>query len=255
MSDEDPQTQDLGDRTLQRKKDRINERKTAAVALIAALIMVLIGAVVGLIFLLRQNQAISQLGASVDVLRSQQEYCSQPKVTKTDPQCQEPAAPPAKEIIGKQGVPGGQGVQGIQGPPGPQGIQGPPGIQGVRGLPGSSPACLLEPSRCIGATGQPGAVSTVPGPKGEEGKPGADSTVAGPQGEQGKPGADSTVAGPEGQAGKPGADSTVPGPQGKQGPPGPDCPTGSTLQKQQVVTTEAPLGIWVVACVLDDQNP
>lgn len=49
--------------------------------------------------------------------------------------------------------------------------------------------------------------------------------------------------------GKDGKDSTVPG------PPGPTCPEGSTLQKQQVVTTEAPTGLWILACVLTDQNP
>lgn len=46
-----------------------------------------------------------------------------------------------------------------------------------------------------------------------------------------------------------GKDSTVPG------PPGPTCPEGSTLQKQQVVTTEAPTGLWILTCVLTDQNP
>lgn len=45
------------------------------------------------------------------------------------------------------------------------------------------------------------------------------------------------------------------GEPGKQGEAGPTCPEGSTLQKQQVLTTEAPTGLWVLACVLDDQNP
>lgn len=49
--------------------------------------------------------------------------------------------------------------------------------------------------------------------------------------------------------GKDGKDSTVPG------PPGPTCPEGSTLQKQQIVTTEFPTGLWVQLCVLTDQNP
>jgi len=214
MSEEDPRIEGLGDRTLQIKHDRRKERKNAAAALIAGLLIFAVGGTVCFIFFLRQNQAIDQLATSVDTLRGQQEYCSRPTVKKSDPKCQEPAAPPAKEIIGQQGIPGNQGNQG---PQGIQGIQGPPGIQGRQGLPGNSPACLLEPSRCIGASGsegKPGAASTVPGPDGKEGKPGADSTVPGPDGKEGKPGADSTVPGPDGKEGKPGADSTVPGPPG-----------------------------------------
>lgn len=234
MTQEDPKIEGLGDRTLQAKQARRNDRKMAAAALMAAVAILVVGGIIGSIFLFKQShdisaqsRAINQLGSSVDTLRGQQEYCSQPKVPKSDPRCQTPAAPPAKEIIGAQGVPGDQGVQGPQGAQGVQGIQGVPGVPGQRGpqgLPGSSPACLLEVSRCVGATGaegKPGASSTIPGPTGLEGKPGAASTVpgpAGPDGKQGVPGGDSTVPGPVGPAGPEGpkgADSTVAGPPGK----------------------------------------
>lgn len=103
-------------------------------------------------------------------------------------------------LPGLPGLPGSAGVQGLpgpQGPVGPQGPQGPPGAVGKAGLPGDSPACLLEPARCIGATG-------AQGPKGDTGPEGSQ----GPAGAEGKPGAD----------GKNGTDG-APGLPGKDAPP------------------------------------
>lgn len=61
-------------------------------------------------------------------------------------------------------------------------IPGPPGPKGDKGDPGKA-APTITPSP--GASGAPGADSTVPGPQGPQGEPGADSTVPGPQGPQG----------------------------------------------------------------------
>jgi collagen triple helix repeat protein len=123
----------------------------------------------------------------------------------------------AREIderpVGQKGDPGPRGdrgdtgTRGPTGPAGPQGIQGPqgpPGIQGPRGpigITGESPQCLLEPSRCVGATG----------PKGTDGGRGP----AGPQGPQGEPGAPG-AQGDQGPA----------GPKGEVGPSGNDGPAG-----------------------------
>ena len=77
----------------------------------------------------------------------------------------------------------------------------------------------------VGARGDPGADSQVPGPKGDKGNkgdkgdPGADSQAPGPKGDKGNkgdPGADSQVPGPKGDPGKDGD----PGKQGKQGKQG-----------------------------------
>jgi hypothetical protein len=48
------------------------------------------------------------------------------------------------------------------------------------------------------------------------------------------------------------------GKDGAAGPPGPTCEPGSTPQKQRVLTQdgiEPPVPVWIIACVLDDQNP
>lgn len=157
----------------------------------------------------------------------------------------------AKEIVERPGPPGQPGArgpigpQGIQGPPGPQGEVGP---QGPRGVAGPPPGCALLSTACVGATGQAG-------PTGETGPQG----VAGPVGERGPAG----EQGPKGETGPQGETGPT-GPQGEQGPPGiqgpagpsgPTCPDGSTLQKQRVITTEQPAGVWILGCVLDDQNP
>ena len=109
--------------------------------------------------------------------------------------------PVAEGKPGEKGPPGPQGNQGIQGTPGPQGPPGITGRQGPIGITGQSPACLLEPSKCVG-------------PKGATGSAGQD----GSDGEPGKTG----PAGPQGQPGTPGAQGSpgVPGPAGEQGSPG-----------------------------------
>lgn len=145
--------------------------------------------------------------------------------------------PPAEK--GEQGEPGARGPVGPQGPEGPQGVQGPqgsPGPRGPQGVAGPPPGCALLSSACIGATGArgPAGESGPKGPQGEQGSQG-EAGPAGPQGEQGP-------AGPQG----------IPG---VAGPPGPTCPEGSTLQKHQVMTKDNPAGLWILACVLTDQNP
>lgn len=108
---------------------------------------------------------------------------------------------------GKTGARGDVGPQGPPGPAGPQGPVGPEGPRGPIGITGQSPACLLEPTRCVGPKGANGA----PGAAGEDGKPGA-AGKAGPQGPKGDPG----PAGAQGD----------PGPAGPQGPPGAQGPAG-----------------------------
>lgn len=95
-----------------------------------------------------------------------------------------------------EGKPGSRGDRGEQGP---QGIQGPPGIQGPRGpigIAGQSPACLLEPTRCVGPKGATGSAG-ADGKDGTQG-PQGDTGATGPKGDQGVPGVD----------GKDGADGT-----------------------------------------------
>ena len=117
-----------------------------------------------------------------------------------------------------EGKPGQRGDAGPQGPQGVQGIQGPPGIQGPRGpigITGQSPACLLEPSRCVGPKGATGSKGSD-GADGTQG-PQGDTGAAGTKGDQGVPG----VAGKDGVDGQPGVDGTN-GTDGKDGAPGAD---------------------------------
>lgn len=163
----------------------------------------------------------------------------------------------AKEIVerpieGKPGATGARGPVGPAGPqgsPGPTGPSGPPGPVGPRGVAGASPGCLILITQCRGAQGPTGAtgLTGAQGPAGEQGATGA----TGPAGEQGPKG----ETGATGQQGTPGEPGAV-GPSGPPGPAGPSCEPGSSLQKQQVLTSEAPIvGVWILACVLDDQNP
>lgn len=149
----------------------------------------------------------------------------------------------AKEIIDRppaeKGDPGARGPIGPAGPVGPQGPRGPVGQQGPAG---ASPGCLILVSRCQGEQGPRG----FPGLTGEPGAAGA-TGEQGPAGEQGPKG----ETGPQGVQGDPGPA----GPQGPPGPAGPACPDGSSLQKVHEITVEQPGGLWVVECVLDDQNP
>lgn len=160
----------------------------------------------------------------------------------------------AKEIVerpveGKPGAPGARGAvgpAGPQGPQGPAGVQGPQGVAGKTGVAGASPGCLVLVSQCRGSQG-PEGVPGLTGPQGTAGETGA----TGPAGEQGPKG-ETGATGPQGLQGEPG----VAGQQGVPGPAGPVCEPGSSLQKQQVLTSEAPVvGVWILACVLDDQNP
>lgn len=163
----------------------------------------------------------------------------------------------AKEIVerpveGKPGAPGARGPvgpAGAQGPAGPVGPSGPPGPAGPAGANGASPGCLILITQCRGSQG-PQGIAGLTGPSGPAGEPGAVGATGatGPQGEQGPKG-EQGDKGPQGEIGGQ-------GPQGIPGPAGPVCEEGSTLQKQQVLTTEAPIvGVWILACVLTDQNP
>lgn len=117
----------------------------------------------------------------------------------------------------------------VRGDAGSPGETGPRGAQGEAGRPPTSAEILAAirsycaDGKCmgergqVGASGAPGADSTIPGPSGASGK---DSTVPGPQGSSGATGpagADSQVPGPAGPMGAAGADSTVPGPPGVNG--------------------------------------
>lgn len=152
----------------------------------------------------------------------------------------------AKAIIDRppaeKGETGARGATGAQGPVGPQGAPGPQGPTGKPGPAGQQPGCLILVSKCQGPTG----------PRGLEGLTGAQGAagVDGTDGVDGKDGAAGTDGAP-GDAGPKGD----PGPQGTPGPDGPVCETGSSLEKQQVITTEFPTGVWILVCVLDNQQP
>lgn len=75
---------------------------------------------------------------------------------------------------------------------------------------GTSPTPTQSPNDDDTATNPGWSYLSLQGAQGEKGD-------RGEQGIQGQPGADSTVPGPRGEKGEPGADSTVPGPKGEQG--------------------------------------
>lgn len=155
----------------------------------------------------------------------------------------------SKEIVerppAEKGDPGATGARGPAGPTGPAGPRGPAGPAGPPGAAGRTPPCVLQLGGCDGRDGKDGAAGQD-GPTGPAGPAGADGVA----GKDGAPGAD----GQDGEPGKDGAPGKD-GPPGPPGPAGPSCEPGSTLQKQQVITTETPTGTWILACVLDDQNP
>lgn len=160
--------------------------------------------------------------------------------------------PPAeKGDPGATGARGPVGPPGPAGPPGPQGSPGPAGRPGATGRPGPTPGCLILITKC---QGQPG-VDGLTGAPGQPGTPGT-AGVDGKDGAPGTPGADGKDGAPgePGKDGAPGKDGP-PGPPGPAGPAGPTCEAGSSLQKQHVVTTEQPTGVWVLNCVLDEQLP
>lgn len=158
----------------------------------------------------------------------------------------------SKEIVDRppaeKGDPGATGARGPIGPQGPAGPAGPPGPAGPQGAAGRTPPCLLQLGGCEGQAGKTGVTGPAgpagpAGPNGVDGKDGVDGADGAP-GDQGPKG-ESGIQGPQGPE----------GPQGPAGPAGPSCEPGSTLQKLHVMTTEVPTGTWILACVLDDQNP
>lgn len=155
----------------------------------------------------------------------------------------------AKEIIDRppaeKGDPGARGPVGPAGPQGPAGPAGPQGPTGRQGPAGPTPGCLILVSKCQGPQG-PQGFPGLTGPPGAQGETGP----VGPEGPEGPVG----PKGPEGPAGPAGPEGPQ-GPIGPQGPAGPVCPDGSTAQKVKEVTADHPDGLWVVDCVLQDQNP
>lgn len=149
----------------------------------------------------------------------------------------------AKEITERPPAEKGDpGAAGPRGPKGDTGATGPAGPRGATGPAGASPGCLILISKCQGPMGPRGfqGLTGAPGGEGPEGPAGDE----GPKGDQGD-------QGPKGDQG----DQGPGGPQGPAGPAGPACPDGSSLQTVHVITTEAPTGTAVQACVVTDQNP
>lgn len=161
----------------------------------------------------------------------------------------------SKEIVerppAEKGDPGEPGARGAVGPAGPQGPAGPRGPAGPQGIAGQSPGCLILVTKCQGPSG-PRGIQGLMGATGDQG-PQGEAGQTGPQGIQGEQGPVGEQ-GPKGEPGEQGPQGPA-GPQGPPGPAGPSCPDGSTLQRQQIVTTENPAGVWILVCVLDDQNP
>lgn len=160
--------------------------------------------------------------------------------------CQQTKQIVDRPVEGPQGERGARGPAGPEGPQGPAGKAGPAGPQGKPGPAGVTPGCLILVSKCQGGQG-PQGVPGLTGPPGVDGATGPE----GPEGPKGPEG----PAGPQGPTGPAGPEGPQ-GPQGIPGPASPDCPDGSTLQKQQVLTTEQPVaGVWILACVLTNQQP
>lgn len=126
------------------------------------------------------TESRDRLAVTSDAQRQQFITCQD--LPKTDARCQQPVAPPAKEILkeGPQGIPGIQGVpgpQGIQGPQGRQGPTGPQGPPGATGKNGVTPPCQLLLGGCQGADGKQGDKGDK-GDKGDsiKGDPGTNGT-------------------------------------------------------------------------------
>lgn len=181
-------------------------------AWVFGILMVVAIMAAGITSTLYLTESRNKLAVSSDAQRQQFITCQD--LPKTDARCQQPVAPPAKEILkeGPQGIPGVQGTSGLQGPQGVQGIQGPQGKQGPagpQGPPGAAgkngvtPPCQLLLGGCQGSDGKQG-------PTGPEG-------ARGPQGEQGV-------------KGETGAKGDI-GPEGVPGAQGPKGDTGATGDK------------------------
>lgn len=197
-------------------------RRTGRLLVSAGLMNFLLMLVVAVLAttVVQQSGAIGRLSSALTGQRSQFDTCrGKPAGT---PGCSQPVAAEPSVIV-KQGSRGPIGSVGADGPPGPPGPQGIPGPRGANGLPGSSPRCLLEPTRCVGAQGVAGAA----GKDGLNGKPGADGKD-GTNGLDGKDGA-------AGAAGKDGADGT-PGAMGIQGNPGRGIQKTACVNGQWVIT-------------------
>src|SRR5438045_513111 len=113
MSDENTSPQPPAERpvreVVRERAERKRDRFYAIVALMLAFVAILAVAAVALVSATQRGKDIDKLAIGLDASRQQVEYCAQPKVPKSDPRCQTPVAPPAKEIVGPQGI---QGVQG-----------------------------------------------------------------------------------------------------------------------------------------------
>ena len=227
MTDDLPLEDDVK-RHLDRRRAVRSAWKYAAVLMVALVLI----AVLSTLLWVKSSNDVDKLAQSNDSQIDQFEYCK--KAPKTDPKCQEPVSEPAAKVV--EGPPGIQGDRGIEGPEGPQ---GPPGVRGPQGLPGNSPRCLLEPSRCVGASGPSGK-------NGVDGKDGA-TGAAGKDGADGKDG--ESIKGDPGTPGTDGKD----GVDGKDGAPGPLCPEGYT--SRDVIIKEADVETTIRACVLPSPPP
>jgi hypothetical protein len=240
--DFEPSINDDVARHLAKKQD---VRRAWFYAMILGVALAAISVLATLLWVNSQNN-VNKLATSNDSQINQFNYCQ--KALKTDPKCQQPVAQPAEKVVsGPQGIPGVQGNEGPMGPEGPQGPQGIQGVPGKPGTPGQTPACWLDATRCVGASGVTGK-SGKDGATGAAGLNGKDG-VNGKDGLNGLDGKDG-INGKDGVDGKDGAD----GKDGKDGAPGPagmECPTGYTAQQVEVMTGAVPPAnatLW--ACVL-----
>lgn len=172
---------------------RRQEKANAYVLLIMAAVLAASLTVAFLFYanLQATNDKVDALSVALDDQRAQFLDCLK---EPPGPRCEEPIAPPAKDIA----PPGGK-VSLIPGPPGPQGVQGPQGEPGPPG-PQGGPGATGSPGPA-GPPGRPGS----PGPAGPSGPAGSDGSP-GEQGEQGPPGPKGDTGEP-GQAGADGADA------------------------------------------------
>jgi hypothetical protein len=226
------------------KQDNVRRAWIYASILMVALVCI---SILTTLLLVRSEGNVNKLSEATDAQIDQFEYCQ--TAPKNDPKCQDPVSEPATKIVegprGLTGMSGERGEKGEKGDPGTPCLPSNPQCRGPRGVAGPTPTCMLLPTRCQGAVGRNGK-DGAPGKDGLDGASGKDG-LDGTDGVDGKDGVDGTdgVDGKDGQDGAP----------GKDGAPGPTCEPGSTPQKKQVITTEEPMGLWVIVCVLAEQNP